>query len=41
MPGRSDEIFVVQDDDLKPLPARSFHTGLFGKKLEDALQTLL
>jgi len=41
MPGASDEIFVIQGEDLSPLPARPFRAGLFGRNLEDALQTLL
>ena len=36
-----DEIFVIDASGLKPLPYRSMRAGLFGKSLEDALQTLL
>lgn len=37
----SDEIFVIDAGALKSLPNRSMREGLFGKSLEDALQTLL
>ena len=37
----SDEVFLLSDDNLCALPARPMRTGLFGKTLEDALQTLL
>ena len=37
----SDEIFHIQDGVLSALPARSMRQGLFGKTLEEALQTLL
>jgi hypothetical protein len=38
---KSDEIFIINEEDLKSLPWRSMREGLFGKTLEDALQTLL
>ncbi len=40
---QSDEIFFLElaSDRLKPLPSRSMREGIFGKNLEDALQTLL
>jgi len=41
MKTQSDEIFLLDDKQLNPLPARSMRTGLFGKTLEDALQTIL
>ena len=41
MPTQSDEIFFLAADQLRPLPIRSMRLGLFGKKLEDALQELL
>lgn len=37
----SEEIFLIDSGSLKPLPSRSMRQGLFGKSLEDALQTLL
>ena len=37
----SDEIFILDGGSLKSLPTRSMRDGLFGKSLEDALQTLL
>ncbi len=37
----SDEIFLLDGEQLNPLPARSMKAGLFGKNLEDALQTML
>lgn len=36
-----DEVFMVSADRMEPLVARSMKQGLFGKKLEDALQTLI
>ena len=41
MQGKSDEVFVIQNGDLRPLPSRPFRAGLFGKTLEEALQTLI
>jgi hypothetical protein len=41
MQNQSDEIFLLENDRLSPLPVRSMQAGLFGKTLEDALQTLL
>jgi len=38
---KSDEIFIIDKDKLNSLPSRSMREGLFGKTLEDALQTLL
>lgn len=37
----SDEIFLIRERELSSLPARQMREGLFGKTLEDALQTLL
>ncbi len=41
MQNQSDEIFLLENDKLSPLPVQSMQAGLFGKTLEDALQTLL
>lgn len=41
MLGQSDEIFLIEGERLRSLPARPFRAGLFGKTLEEALQTLL
>ncbi len=41
MPDRSDEIFLVDSDRLRPLPVRPMRYEMFGKTLEDALQSLL
>jgi len=41
MQNLSDEVFYLGEEDLISLPARSMRVGLFGKTLEDALQTLL
>ena len=41
MPKQSDEIFLLWEEQLQSLPARPMKAGLFGKSLEDALQTLL
>ena len=41
MKNQSDEIFLLDGEQLSPLPVRSMRTGLFGKTLEDALQTIL
>jgi hypothetical protein len=41
MQNQSDEIFLLENDRLSPLPVRPMQAGLFGKTLEDALQTLL
>jgi len=38
---RHDEVFIIQGSDIQPLRARPFKAGLFGKTLEDALQTLI
>ena len=37
----SDEIFHIRGGKFTSLPARTMRDGLFGKTLEDALQTLL
>ena len=37
----ADEVFIIQGNDIRPLQARPFRAGLFGKTLEDALQTLI
>lgn len=37
----SDEIFIIREKELSALPSRQMREGLFGKSLEDALQTLL
>jgi hypothetical protein len=34
------EVFVFREGEITPLSARSMRTGLFGRNLEDALQTL-
>jgi len=39
MPNRSDEVFHFNGAKLTPMPFRSMREGLFGKTLEDALQT--
>jgi hypothetical protein len=39
MPNRSDEVFRLNGDKLSPMPSRSMREGLWGKTLEDALQT--
>src|SRR2546425_1585544 len=41
MPSNSDEVFFIANDKIQPLQARPFKVGLFGKTLEDALQTLI
>jgi len=41
MPDRSDEIFMIRQDQLQTLSYRSMRSGFLGKSLEDALQTLL
>src|SRR5688572_10021118 len=41
MPSNSDEVFLIVNNDIRPLQARPFKVGLFGKNLEDALQTLI
>lgn len=41
MPGKSDEVFVIQGEILRALPGRPFREGLLGKNLEEALQTLI
>lgn len=41
MPAKSDEVFVIEGEDLRSLPARLLRAGLFGKTLEEALQTLI
>jgi hypothetical protein len=41
MPDSSDEVFLIGKQELEALPARPFREGLFGKTLEDALQTLI
>lgn len=37
----SDQIFLIGETGIKPLEARPFRAGLFGKNLEEALQTLI
>lgn len=41
MPGQADHILVIEDEQLRALSARPFRAGLFGKTLEEALQTLI
>ena len=41
MSAESDGIFFLESEQLRFLPARSMRSGLFGRSLEDALQTLL
>jgi hypothetical protein len=41
MKDKSDEIFIISQDQLQTLPYRSMRSGFLGKSLEDALQTLL
>jgi hypothetical protein len=41
MPTESDEIFFIEAEQLRPLPARPMRAGLFGRSLEEALQMLL
>lgn len=41
MLSKSDEVFLIVNDEIRPLQARPFKVGLFGKNLEDALQTLI
>lgn len=41
MNAKSDNVFLIKEQDLESLPARPFREGLFGKTLEDALQTLV
>jgi hypothetical protein len=41
MPSNADEVFLIINDNIRPLQARPFKVGLFGKSLEDALQTLV
>jgi len=41
MSGKPDEVFFIEGERLKPLPARPFRFGLFGKTLEEALQELI
>ncbi|MFQ5903911.1 MAG: hypothetical protein ACE5JO_09490 [Candidatus Binatia bacterium] len=41
MPGKSDEVFVIEGEELRPLPGHPWRAGLFGKTLEEALQTLI
>ena len=37
----SDQIFLIGESGIKALPSRPFRAGLFGKNLEEALQTLI
>jgi hypothetical protein len=37
----ADEVFIFDGDEIRPLPARPFRAGLFGKSLENALHTLI
>ncbi len=41
MTPHTDEIFLLQGATLQPLPVQPMRAGLFGKTLEDALQTIL
>lgn len=41
MSSQADHIFVIEDEQLRALPERPFRAGLFGKTLEEALQTLI
>lgn len=41
MARKYDEVFVIEGEDLRALPARPLRAGLFGTTLEDALQTLI
>lgn len=41
MSSQLDEVFFLENEELRSLPARSLRSGLFGKSLEDALQMLL
>lgn len=41
MSDKPEEIFHLQQDKMVPMPERPMREGLFGKTLEDALQTLL
>jgi hypothetical protein len=41
MLNQADEVFLLREEELTPLPTRSMRAGLFGKTLEDAIQTLL
>lgn len=41
MQKRVDEILLLNNKDMQPLPAHSMRDGLLGKTLEDALQTIL
>lgn len=36
-----EEIFLLDGENMQPMPERPMRQGLFGKTLEDALQTLL
>lgn len=38
---QDDQVFHLSGDKLIPMPARPMREGLFGKTLEDALQTML
>src|SRR5207249_12142830 len=37
----ADEVFFVDGDEIRSLPSHPFRDGLFGKSLEDSLQTLI
>lgn len=37
----SDEVFILRDCEIQSLPGRPLRSGLFGRTLEDALQTLI
>lgn len=41
MLGKSDEVFVIEGEDLRFLPARPWRADLFGKTLEDALHRVI
>lgn len=38
---KADEVFLISGGGIQPLASRPFKAGLFGKTLEDALQTLI
>jgi len=41
MPDENDEIFLLKDNAITPLPSKSMRTGLLGKSLEEALQQFI
>ena len=38
---QADEVFFITGEEIRPLASRPFKSGLFGRTLEDALQTLI